>query len=153
MSKVVVDSMLGKLARYLRILGVDTLYSPEYDDKRMIEECAKGERVLITRDKVLHAKAVRLGCKSVLIESESNVARMLALLAGLGLVELELRPERSRCPICNGTLVRSGRRGLAEGIAETYICSSCSNTYWIGSHWRTIRRTLEEAREWLRRSS
>jgi uncharacterized protein with PIN domain len=42
--------MLGSLARYLRILGYDTLYWKEYTDAEILEELSKNDRILITRD-------------------------------------------------------------------------------------------------------
>jgi len=145
--RFIVDTMLGKLARYLRILGYDTTYSSELSDNEIINECLSG-RILLTSDKQLYLNAFKKKCIAYHIPSGLSVPRVLALLARKGLVELNIDITKSRCPICNGELRKEldKANSLTRSRYETYICRSCGNIYWIGKHWRTIMKIINEAK-------
>lgn len=145
-----VDTMLGKLARYLRILGYDTVYSRERTDEEFVDDCLDN-RIVLTRDRGLYSKLASLGCRSLLLEKTFKTSEILAKLAQNGLIKLEIDLERSRCPLCNGQLRRTVSLTASGEYRETYICVLCGNTYWKGRHWTTIQRTLNEAREWQKR--
>lgn len=142
-----VDAMLGKLARYLRILGYDTYYSGESRDSDFVRECERG-RVVVTRDRGLHEALTSMGCKSVMVRGGRRTSELLAQLARGGLIRLEINLERSRCPLCNGPLRMADAGTVAGRGRETYICIICGNTYWKGSHWKNILKTLDEAVRW-----
>jgi uncharacterized protein with PIN domain len=146
--RFIVDTMLGKLARYLRILGYDTKYSTELRDEEIINECLSG-RILLTSDKQLHLSASKRRCVAIHIPSGLKIPEMLALLAREGLVELSIDITKSRCPICNGELKREPDRANSHlgRRYETYICRRCGNIYWIGKHWRTMLRIINEAKK------
>jgi len=143
--------MLGKLARYLRILGYDAAYSREYEDSDLIRECLSG-RLLITADRGLYEASLKKGCRSLLTNQGTPLPCLLALLAREGLIELEVDLKRSRCPLCNGELSPSLSVSRAGKPRVIYKCTKCGNEYWLGGHWRTIIKKLREAQECLRRS-
>ncbi|MFN4046237.1 MAG: Mut7-C RNAse domain-containing protein, partial [Acidilobaceae archaeon] len=111
--KFVVDTMLGDLARWLRILGYDTVYSRIYSDREILELAFLGGRVLITRDGGLYRKAVKMGVRSVLVESTVIEERLAEVSVKLG-IDLIVNPERSRCPECNGVLERVEDKSLVK---------------------------------------
>jgi len=160
----IVDSMLGDLAKWLRIMGYDTLYSRHYKDWQLLKMASESSRVLVTRDSGLYWKARRRGIRAVYIASD-NIAGKLAEMALKAGVELAAEPSRSRCPECNGRLKLVKDKSLVEsrvppaslGVHEEfYACTRCGKVYWEGAHWRNIRRILSEARvmyEDLRRRS
>ncbi len=135
------DAMLGKLTRWLRILGFDTEYSPQFTDEDILEKAKREGRVILTRDSTLHKEALRSGVKSILMQQD-GIDAMLRELSPY----LTENPAESRCPQCNVPLV------LAEpGINATipthpegpvWLCPSCGKLYWHGSHWEGIMRTL-----------
>ncbi len=139
----VADSMHGKLARWLRILGHDTVYW-RGDDEDLLDFASSSGRILLTSDLELHRAALRRNVRSVLLPLE-GIERQLATVAAyvrdlLGLdPERFLSPEATRCSHCNGELVQVG-----ENLWE---CRSCGQRYWEGSHWRRIDRTLRRALE------
>lgn len=141
--RFVADSMHGKLARWLRILGYDTVYWSG-DDEDLLEFAGRSGRVLLTSDVELHRAALRRNLRSVLLPLE-GIERQLALVAQYvsaheGIEpELFLEPEATRCSLCNGQLVQTG-----ENLWE---CVSCGQLYWEGSHWRRIESTLKRALE------
>lgn len=138
--------MLGKLARYLRILGYDTYYSSELKDSELLEVCNMG-RILLTSDKGLYQTAVKRSCQGYLIPPGVPMPKLLAMLAKEGLIELNIDIRKSRCPICNGELAKDTDEARLPTLRrETYKCNNCGNIYWIGSHWRTLLRVLNEAK-------
>ncbi len=137
----IADAMLGKLARWLRILGFDTIYEPVLSDDALLLRAKEEARTLLTRDIPLHKRACRKGVSSFLLREKTN----LALLKEASAV-LTDPPLGSRCPMCNSLLVPkpSDARGLpvAEAERPSWLCPSCGKLYWHGSHWKGIRRTL-----------
>ncbi|ABM80987.1 Mut7-C RNAse domain-containing protein [Hyperthermus butylicus] len=161
--RFIVDSMLGSLARWLRMIGYDTVYAKGWHDSRILEEAATTGRIVVTRDRGLYRRALRRGLTAVLVSED--LAYSLALLSLKFGVELSIDPNQSRCPLCNAPLRPASKeevRGrvpprVYEAYDEFWVCTGCSQVYWRGGHWRGIRETLEEARKKLqimmRRSS
>lgn len=153
-NKFIVDAMLGSLAKWLRLLGYDTLYSTSYNDAQIISIAARAKRIMVTSDKGLYRRAIKAGLRAVLLP-ESGVTESLARLASAGLVELRVDPSKSRCPICNGVLKEVTDKNLVRGrvppgalakYSKFYVCTRCGHVYWEGGHWRNIRRIVEEAK-------
>jgi len=140
--RLLADAMLGKLARWLRILGYDTLYMQD-DDARIAQRARAEGRVLLTRDRGL---AQRRGLRTLLIEAQDLDAQMLEVVAALG------RPADGapRCMLCNGELrripVEVARSFVPSYVAQTqslfHRCAECGKIYWQGTHWEGIVREL-----------
>jgi hypothetical protein len=153
------DGMLGKLTRWLRMLGQDVEYMGSMADKTLIREAKKTNRVLLTRDLQLYRRAIARGAEAFLIES-TNEAENLASLAKRFRFELEINLKVSRCPKCNTQIRSVQKASVIDRIPEstsTYYsefweCPNCKQVYWQGAHWKRIRKTLEEARKALERS-
>jgi len=96
--KFIVDGMLGRLAKWLRILGYDTAYFPHLDDNQLVRLARAEGRLLLTRDRGL---ARRRGLRCLLIENDHLEEQLGQILA-----ELALTAEHpfSRCPLCNTPL-------------------------------------------------
>lgn len=150
--KFVADTMLGNLARWLRILGYDTLYSRYFEDWKLLRIAEEESRVLLTRDESLFRRAKTKNLGVVLITSD-DIAEMLAYVAAKTGIELSFDPSRTRCPECNTLLMRISK---AEALSllesnvitkyeEFWRCGKCGKIYWQGNHWRTINSTLEKA--------
>jgi len=153
-NKFIVDAMLGSLAKWLRLLGYDTLYSTSYNDAQIISIAARTKRIMVTSDKGLYRRAIKAGLRAVLLP-ESGVTESLARLASAGLIELRVDPSKSRCPLCNGVLKEVTDKNLVRGrvppgalakYSKFYVCTRCGHVYWEGGHWRNIRRIVEEAK-------
>ena len=143
----VVDSMLGSLARKLRIFGFDTLYYNDVDDDKLIEIGHQQDRSLLTCDKMLFQRAMNTGTRSVLLEGPSDVDDMVHVLKKSGIYSVEFLPEKSRCPRCNGILVICDRDSVKKLIPEKvirmheqfYFCKECNKVYWEGSHLKKLQ--------------
>jgi len=140
---VTVDSMLGWLARWLRILGVNTIYSPGLNDN----ELRIVEGIVVTRDRGLCYSRRGL----CLLLSSSNHTHWLCAVALV--LNLELRiSDRSLCPLCGSRLVDTDHDARAPQWARRLkICVGCGKLYWEGSHHRRIKEILEETSRLLRR--
>ena len=148
----VLDSMLGRLAKWLRIMGYDAVYSPRFSDEELIDRAVKARAILLTRDKLLARLAKLRGVKVVMLPED--LAEQLVELAALGCIELRIDLSRTRCPICNTRLTRTKKgqiidmvpRGVAERYDEFWLCPKCGKVYWPGSHLRSMVSFLEKLR-------
>ena len=156
--KFVADGMLGKLSRWLRMMGHDVEYSATFNDAELMAVAKKEGRVLLTRDLELFQRCASKGIGAFYVESANEAAR-LAELAERFKLPLTINLEVSRCPKCN-TQLRSAPKETVAGKVEdkTYAyysefwqCLGCGQVYWQGAHWEKIRGTLREAEENLRK--
>jgi hypothetical protein len=152
--RFIVDTMLGDVARWLRILGFDTRYSRGYSDRELLSEALLTGRILVTRDRGLYAKARKASVKAVLVESTTIEERLAELSVKLGF-EIRVDPNASRCPECNGVLERVADKSVVRDRVPPqaynsydvfYVCTVCGRVYWEGSHWVNIRRIAESSR-------
>jgi uncharacterized protein with PIN domain len=140
--------MLGTLAKWLRILGYDTVYDADLDDHQLVRLARAQDRVLLTRDREL---AMRRGVRILSVKSEGLDDQVRQVLA-----ELELETDRSysRCPVCNEPLQILDREA-ARGRVPPYVaqtrktfksCPECRRVYWRGTHWRRMDEQLAQFR-------
>jgi uncharacterized protein with PIN domain len=148
--RFLVDSMLGSLSRWLRITGFDAEYRRDADDEDLLSEASASGRVLLTRDRALAARAAKRGIKALLLETDDDADQLAVVAASL---KLELDPSNSRCPKCNGALVKAEKERIVEQVPEAslaafdefWVCRDCGSVFWRGSHWDKIVSTLEKA--------
>ena len=74
--KFIVDTMLGNVARWLRMLGYDTLYFKRIEDWKILSMALKDERVILTRDHGLCNRARKKGAKCLLLEQDTMEERL-----------------------------------------------------------------------------
>ena len=154
--KFITDGMLGKLTRWLRMLGQNVEYSRSLDDKQLIEIAKKQRRVLLTRDLRLYQQAVTHGVSAFLVEGGTE-AEKLANLAKRFDLTLEVDVTVSRCPKCNtrirpvskDKIVNSIPKKTSSYYNEFWICPNCEQIYWQGAHWERIGKTLRNAKQAL----
>ena len=145
--KLITDSMLGRLARWLRISGYDVVYVAGMEDDEILEMAsAEGGRVLVSRDEDLCRKAAKAGVQYVLIRSGEILDQLRQMKREAG-VEFHGEPTFSRCPLCNGEVGRADKREVEgkvpeevlDRVPEFWQCRDCGRVYWHGSHWDGIR--------------
>lgn len=137
--KFVCDHMLGSLAKWLRLLGHDTLYPGPLDDVELGAMAQHEGRVLLTRDREL-ADRVRGAYR---VRSDDLEEQLLDVA---GRFRLELEESLSRCSVCNAeleALEKGQARGrVPDGVFERqeafWRCPSCARIYWHGSHWDNV---------------
>jgi uncharacterized protein with PIN domain len=144
--RFVVDAMLGKLAKWLRILGYDTLYYPNVEDHRLIELADATGRVLLTADRELmrHRRAVKY-----FISSDAWREQLREVLRAYP------PPDRglfSRCLECNSLLEPVERDSVRKQVPPhvyreqlSFVrCPRCDQVYWRGTHFERVRAQLRE---------
>lgn len=146
-TRFVLDVHLGRLARLLRLLGLDTVYHNDLDDARIVRIALAEQRVILTRDigilkrsEVTHGYWVR---SQEPIEQAKEVVRRFDLT---GAVE-----PFTRCARCNGLLEPVDKSAVREELPaasceafdEFYRCRACGKLYWKGSHYTDLRRKVE----------
>ncbi len=155
--KFLADSMLGKLTRWLRMLGYDTTYADNLDDKKLVEMAKAEERILLTRDSELYRFAKAREVRAFFVEERSRSEQLAALSRQFNL-SLELNPDISRCPLCNADISPARKDSICESIPEAtarvceefWKCSNCGKIYWRGAHWKKIVETLRNANSILK---
>jgi uncharacterized protein with PIN domain len=156
--KFITDGMLGKLTRWLRMLGHNVEYSRSLDDEQLIEIAKKEHRILLTSDLELYRQAAAQGINAFFVERTTG-ARKLSNLAKRFDLKLEFDVTASRCPKCNTKIKPIPKESIIGKVHETtasyydefWECPSCQQIYWQGAHWNRIQTTLGEAREYLSR--
>jgi uncharacterized protein with PIN domain len=152
--------MLGKLTRWLRLLGYNVKYSTDMDDAELMATAKKERRVLLTRDLELYQQATAKEIDAFYLEGK-NEAERLALLVRRFKIKLEVDMETSRCPKCNAVVRPTPKERVADKVekntfshyTEFWECPECRQVYWQGAHWVKIRKTLEMARKIQQKSS
>jgi uncharacterized protein with PIN domain len=134
----IADCMLGKLAKWLRILGFDVLYFSKIEDSELVRIAVRDGRVLLTRDTKLAGRARTVRTLFILSEKwEDQVRQVLDVFS--------LRDEaalHSRCIACNIALKPLSRERVRNLVApfvlergrEFALCPGCGRVYWKGSH-------------------
>ena len=150
--KFITDGMLGKLTRWLRMLGHDVHYYRDADDKKLLELAQSEKRVLLTRDLELYQRAESQSVEAVFVEVATEAEKLACLASCFGF-KLEIDLSVSRCPKCNKLIRAVSKDVVVNQIPEltsTYYdefwrCPGCGQVYWRGAHWKKIEATLDEA--------
>ncbi len=147
--KFLVDCMLGKLAKELRMLGYDTIYYRGEDANQMIHWARQEGRSILTRNTKLIPKRPE---DYIISLTEDNPLLQLKELIQKGHISLNVENLFSRCLLCN-VLIDEIPREEARGKVPDfifyqqnlfYICPQCGRIYWQGSHQRNMEKRLEE---------
>jgi uncharacterized protein with PIN domain len=143
----VADVMLGRLARWLRLLGFDVVYRPDASDEQLIAIAESEERTLLTRDaRLLRDRRVN----GYLVRSGHWEDQLREVLSEFHLHEL-IRAF-TRCPECNVLLIAAEKASLRARVPEAvynqhadfFICPQCARPYWAGTHVERMRRKIDE---------
>jgi uncharacterized protein len=146
--RFVADVMLGRLAKWLRILGFDVLYSNRFSDDELVALSLSEGRILLSRDtRLLVRKAVE---HFIFLESEAIQSQIKQVFAATQTAD----PTGilTRCLSCNDLLVETPRE-FAQGKVPPFVfktqaqfkaCSKCGRIYWAGTHRQSVIRTLEK---------
>ncbi len=142
-SRFVLDVHLGKLARYLRLLGFDTLYRNDYEDGELARLSSETHRILLTRDRHLLKRAVIT--HGYYVRSVDPRRQIEEILERFDLYRV-IQPFQ-RCVRCNGRLAATPKPQIVERllpetrrwIEEFWVCEDCAQIYWEGSHLPHLR--------------
>jgi len=145
--RFIADAMLGRLARWLRFLGFDTLYHPGIADRVLLKLAIEQDRVILTRDSHFKRKDIK---NCLMVKSDLVEEQLRQVMSDL---DLEF-PSTGRCMNCNGILEEiDNKSDIRDDIPEHVYrsfnkflrCTQCGNIYWEGSHYRNFRESLGKA--------
>ncbi len=146
MPAFIADCHLGKLAKYLRLMGFDTLYFSQIDDDELIRLALEQNRIILTRDKVL---SERKNIPVLFLDSMETKAQLQTLISHFRLKE---HPAPfSRCIICNTPLQVAEKEKVLHRLppkvqrsfSHFEYCPHCDRVYWHGDHYRRMQQFLE----------
>jgi uncharacterized protein len=151
--RFVVDVNLGRLARLLRVLGLDVWWSSDADDPTLADISRNEQRILLTRDRGLLKRSVIT--HGLFVHSQDPEQQAVEVIRRLDL-EQRLAPF-TRCLRCNGTLVAVSKDEVVdrlEPLTRRYYqdfsrCSGCGRIYWAGSHHARMVSLVERIRAQL----
>jgi len=149
--RFIVDHNVGKLAKWLRMMGYDTTFFNGSDDSLMVATALAEGRVILTRDtQIMKRRVVTSGkLKVILIQSDKPELQIRQVIDNLSL-DCQFRPF-SICLECNQPLVAKNREEVValvpQYVSQTqnqYVqCPACHRIYWRGTHWQAMTQKLE----------
>ena len=149
--RFIVDSNVGKLARWLRMLGYDAVFFEGDDDAYLIDRALKENRVILTRDTQLMKRGVITSgrLRAILIDSDEPESQVLQVIETLHL-DFQSRLF-TICLECNNPLEERGKEEIKDRVPPYVFktqpqymeCPVCHRIYWRGTHWQAMLRKLE----------
>lgn len=144
------DAHLGGLARFLRMLGFDTLHDPRWPDAEIRRLAHDESRIVLTRDRgLLMCRDIARGCYVRAIRVEAQLAEVVARYG----LEQKARPF-TLCLCCNVSLENLPKKEAAGRVPDRVLelhdafthCSACGRIYWPGTHYERMRHALDRIR-------
>lgn len=149
--RFVVDVNVGRLAKWLRAMGYDTIFPEENGDNELVRIALRENRVLVTRDAgIALRRVVRLGQVTVaLVEKDDLRGQLTQLVRDL---ELDLSGGFSLCVCCNEPLYPIDKQDVADRLPpyvlltqpKFFQCPECRRVYWPGTHLANMKSELSQ---------
>ncbi|MFH0827085.1 MAG: Mut7-C RNAse domain-containing protein [Candidatus Omnitrophota bacterium] len=148
MTRFLLTKELGRLAKWLRILGFDTSYFTDNNPGTLMIKALRDNRTILTRNRRLPESR---GIKIIELKSETLKEQLQEILKSLNMT-LDVRHLFTRCIICNEQLMPVDKEKAKERVPE-YVyktqddfmsCPHCNRTYWQGTHWGNVQNILKE---------
>lgn len=143
--KFIVTRELGKLARWLRILGFDTLYFREDNVGELALRALREKRAILTR-----AREVKRLRKSTAVIFSQKINQQIKELKEKGLIKIDKSRIFTRCTLCNRLLRKEKKEAAQDAPPYVYKtqtefmrCPDCGHLYWRGTHWGNIKEVIE----------
>jgi hypothetical protein len=136
--------MLGSLAKWLRIFGVDTFYpTTEASDDELLNRAKEEQRMMLSRDKELIARAKKEQIPVLQITTTNLDEQLQNVLAA---VPINLISQLTRCTICNNLLTPVEKNTIKEQVPKKvfetkdkfWCCTTCQKYYWMGTHYENM---------------
>lgn len=148
--KFIADNNVGKLAKWLRIMGYDTLFF-DGDDDTMIRQALAEDRIVLTKDsQIMKRRVVTKGLLKALLIGEDDPWKQLPQVVKQ--LKLDYRKNAfTLCLECNVPLVDKKKEEVKDLVPPFVFqtqtqyrqCPLCGRIYWRGTHWQSMSRELE----------
>ncbi|MFC2013643.1 Mut7-C RNAse domain-containing protein [Chloroflexota bacterium] len=150
--KFIVDNNVGKLAKWLRIMGYNALFFNSRNDSNMIATALATDRVILTRDtQIMKRRVVTSGqIKAILLKSDEPEQQMQQVIATLS-PDYRFKPF-TICLECNQPLLERSKPQVKD-LVPPYVfqtqsqfmeCPACHRIYWRGTHWQALTKKMEK---------
>lgn len=150
--RFIVDNNVGRLARWLRALGYDTVFINPIEDGELVAIAQREGRTILTKDTgILRRRLIASGeVPALYIEGDDWRRQLGQVVRELG---LERQPRFTRCVECNTPLEErtreEARRHVPPYVYRTQpdflYCPSCRRWYWKGTHWQRMHDKVARA--------
>jgi len=146
--RFIVDCMLGKLAKWLKILGFDALFFSKIEDDELLTIARKEGRILLTKDTGLIQQAKDV--ETLFLESEERQDQVQQVLEHFNLRE-KVNPH-TRCIDCNMVLKNLPKKN-AKNLVSAFVfdkadsfalCPNCGRVFWRGTHFKDMEAKIQE---------
>jgi uncharacterized protein with PIN domain len=144
----IADAMVGRLAKWIRFLGFDTLYYRDIKDSELLRIAREQDRYILTRDtRLIKIKGIK---NYLLIKANDPFNQLIEIINKLKLNQFNTL---SRCVSCNGVLTKVINKQSIKDLVPEFVflniniflkCSECGKIYWEGSHPKQFREKLSE---------
>lgn len=153
--RFVADNNVGKLARWLRLMGYDTVLLKEKDNKRLIGSALSEGRIILTKDsQFMKRRLVTSGKVKTILITEDEPDKQLRELAKTLNLDYQFRPF-SICLECNQPLIPRKKEEI-RGMVPDHVfktqaqytqCPACHRIYWQGTHWQAMMKKLQDLQQ------
>jgi uncharacterized protein with PIN domain len=142
--RFIIDANLGKLAKFMRLLGFDSLYRNDYRDAEVVAIAVNEQRIVLTRDRrLLYIKHISHGYWVRAVDVESQIDEVLRRFD----LFRSIQPF-ARCLVCNGIMAPVTKADILDRLepkTRLYYevfqrCTDCRRIYWEGSHMEDMRQ-------------
>lgn len=149
--KFLVDQMLGTLAKWLRLAGIDTYYATqEISDDDLLEIAKKQKRIIITRDKELHMRAKKKDISTLFTKSISLSEQLHLVFQSFPTITNHTNP-LTRCSLCNIIIQPIEKEKIKDQVPKRvyeqntkfWYCPTCKHIYWRGTHYQKILEKIK----------
>jgi hypothetical protein len=150
--KFMVDSNVGKLAKWLRMVGYDALFLNNIDDDKLIAIALKEGRVVLTKDtQLMRRRVVTNGELRIVLIRDDDPKKQLYQVVKMLSLDCQFK-QFTRCLECNQKLVPKNKPEVQD-LVPPYVfytqdqymqCPSCFRVYWRGTHWQRMKKELEK---------
>ncbi len=150
--KFICDDNLGKLAKWLRTLGYDTLFFDPIEDGELVSRALKENRVVLSRDTHLLRFKLKLGERLLLIKSDKPLDQLKQVVE-----HFKLKADKtlffSRCLICNQVLEKVEKGEIKDRLypyvyqtQDNFVyCPKCDRIFWSATHVEKMMKTLSQS--------
>lgn len=147
--------MLGKIAKKLRIFGFDTEYLANTDDNTIIKMNLDKKRIILTKDRQLYTRSLKLNIPCLLITVENELENLITIMKEYNIKYIfPITNKYTRCTLCNEVLeivtksstsvIYNVPKKVLENIDTYFKCVKCQRIYWNGTHIKEINKLVDE---------
>ena len=153
--KFIVDTMLGKLAKWLRILGYDTIYNADYTDDDLFFKAHLEKRILLTRDTELANRMNPTYCFYITTLIVKEQLKQVLIHFNLNTTDAIF----TRCTLCNELVQPLSKEEIQHKVPQFvydttqvfFYCKKCDKIYWPGSHIKNVKQILADINEAIKK--